>query len=53
MKKIHEISFKKSYDPQIWNILPFNTKTTENLSAFKNLMKKWNGASCNCMKCSQ
>ena len=53
MKKIHEISFKKSYDPQIWNILPFNTKTTENLSAFKNLMKKWNGASCNCIKCSQ
>ena len=43
----------KSYDPKIWNTVPFNTKTAENLSAFKNLIKKWNGASCNCIICSQ
>ena len=43
----------KSYGPKIWNALPFNIKTTENLKAFKTLIKKWNDASCNCITCSQ
>ena len=34
-----------SYGPKIRNTLPFNIKTTENLSAFKALIEKWNGAS--------
>ena len=37
----------KSYGFKIWNDLPFNIKTAENLNAFKTLIKKWNGASCN------
>ena len=43
----------KSYVPKIWNALPFNIKTAGNLSAFKTLIKKLNGASCNCIICSQ
>ena len=43
----------KSYDPKIWNALPFSIKTAENLKAFKTLITKWNGASCNCIICSQ
>ena len=43
----------KSYGPKIWNALPFSIKTAENLKAFKTLIKKWNGASCNCIICSQ
>ena len=43
----------KSYGPKIWNALPFTVKTAENLKAFKTLIKKWNGASCNCITCSQ
>ena len=43
----------KSYGPKIWNALPFSIKTAENLKAFKTLIKKWNGASCNCITCSQ
>ena len=43
----------KSYGPKIRNALPFNIKTAGNLSTFKTLIKKWNGASCNCTICSQ
>ena len=43
----------KSYGPKIWNALTFSIKTAENLKAFKTLIKKWNGASCNCIICSQ
>ena len=43
----------KSYGPKIWNALPFSIKTAENLKAFKTLIKKWNGASSNCIICSQ
>ena len=42
----------KSYCPKIWNALPFRIKIDENLKAFKTLIKKWNGASCNCIICS-
>ena len=47
------INSLKTYVPKIWNTLPFNIKTAENLKAFKTLIKKWNGASCNCIICSQ
>ena len=43
----------KSYVPKIWNAVLFNIKTTENLSAFKTLIKKLNGASWNCIICRQ
>ena len=43
----------KSYGPKIWNLLLFNTKTAENLSTFKTLIKKWNSASYSCKICSQ
>ena len=40
----------KSNHPEIWNI-----KAAENLSAFKTLIKEWNGIieSCNIIMCSQ
>ena len=42
----------KFYGPKIWNALPVNIKTAENLNAFKDLIKKWNGVSCNCIVCT-
>ena len=47
------INSLNSYVPKIWNALTFSTKAAENLKAFKALIKKWNGASCNCIICSQ
>ena len=40
------------YGPKIWNALPVNIKTVENLHTFKDLIKKWNGVSCNCIVCT-
>ena len=37
----------KLYGPKIWNALPVNIKTAKNLNTFKDLIKKWNGVSCN------
>ena len=37
----------KFYGTKIWNALPVNIKTAENLNASKELMKNWNGVSCN------
>ena len=37
----------KLYGPKIWNALPVNIKTAKNLNAFKYLIKKCNGVSCN------
>ena len=39
----------KVCEPKIWNTLPVNNKTAENLKGFKNLIKTWNGVSCNCI----
>ena len=43
----------KFYGSKIWNALPVNIKTAENLNAFKDLIKKWNGVSRNCIVCIQ
>ena len=32
----------KVYRPKVWSSLPFHIKTSENLIAFKSLMKNWN-----------
>ena len=34
--------------PKIWNSLPLQIKTAENLDIFKDLIKSWDGASCKC-----
>ena len=43
----------KPYGLKISNALPLNIKTAEDLKTFKSLVKKWNGASCNCIICRQ
>ena len=42
----------KFYGPKIWNALPVNIKTAENLNVFKDLIKKWNGVSCSYIVCT-
>ena len=37
--------------PKIWNSLPLQIKTAENLDIFKDLIKSWDGASCKCNVC--
>ena len=39
------------YGPKIWNSLPFHVKTSENLKTFKDIIKNWNGSTCNCRVC--
>ena len=36
---------------KLWNHLPENIKSSENLSIFQNLIKQWNGPSCGCNYC--
>ena len=42
--RINQVTFGtkslKFYGPKIWNNLPVNIKTAENLNAFKDLIKK-------------
>ena len=37
--------------PQIWNGLPNEIKSVENLKSFKTLIKQWNGPICKCSAC--
>ena len=39
------------YGPKIWNSLPFHIKTSENFKTFKDIIKNWNGSTCNCWVC--
>ena len=41
----------RSYGSKIWNSLPFHKKSSENLEAFKNIIKNWIGVSCKCKVC--
>ena len=52
---INQVSFGgkglRYYRPKIWNLLSFHIKSSENLKAFINSMKSWNGISCMCKVC--
>ena len=41
----------RSLGPQIWNGLPNEIKSAENLNSFKNMIKKWDGQNCKCSAC--
>ena len=41
----------KALGPKIWNNLPTEMKSAENISNFKRLMKNWDGIRCNCNVC--
>ena len=38
---------------KIWNSLPPNIKSVDNLNSFKALIKNWDGTSCNCTICAK
>ena len=52
---INQVSFGdknlRYYGSKIWNSLPFHIKSSENLEAFKNIIKNWNDVSCKCKAC--
>ena len=41
----------RSLGPQIWNGLPNELKSAENLNSFKHMIKKWEGPNCKCNAC--
>ena len=41
----------RSLGPLIWNGLPNEMKSAENLNSFKNMIKKWDGQNCKCRTC--
>ena len=41
----------RSLGPQIWNALPNEIKSTDNLNSFKQLIKQWDGPNCKCSAC--
>ena len=49
--KVNQVSYgEKSlrfYGPKICNSLPLYVKTSKNLKTFKNIIKNWNGRTCN------
>ena len=42
------ITFERA---KLWNHLPQNIKSADNLSTFKQLIKNWTGPSCGCSYC--
>ena len=42
---------RRSLGPHIWNLLPEDIKSAENLVKFKRLIKSWDGATCRCNVC--
>ena len=42
----------KAMGPQIWNCLPNELKSVDNLNSFKRMIKRWNGPSCKCNVCT-
>ena len=42
-----------SLGSEIWNGLPNDMKSAENLNSFKNMIKKWEGQNCNCIRVSK
>ena len=53
VQKHNQVSFGKNslrvLGPAIWNVLPNDMKSSENLHIFKNNMKKWGGENCQIM----
>ena len=53
--KVNQVSYgEKSlrfYGPKIWNSLPLHVKTSENLKTFKDIIKTWDGSTCNWRMC--
>ena len=53
--KVNQASYGEQslryYGPKIWNSLPFHVKTSENLKTFKDIIKNWNGSTCNGRVC--
>ena len=41
----------KVMGPKIWNYLPNELKSAENLNSFKNMIKQWDGPICKCNAC--
>ena len=41
----------RCYRSKIWNSLPFHVKTGEKLKTFEDIIKNWNGSTCNCRVC--
>ena len=41
----------RSLGPQVWNSLPEDIKSAENLVKFKRVIKNWDGATCRCNAC--
>ena len=41
----------KAMGPQIWNCLPNELKSADNLNKFKSMIKQWDGPSCKCNVC--
>ena len=41
----------RSLGPQIWNGLPNEIKSAENLNSFKHMIKQWDGPNCKCNAC--
>ena len=53
--KVNQVSHgeksRRFYEPKIWNSLLLHVKTSENLKTFKDIIKNWNGSTCNCRVC--
>ena len=41
----------RSYDPKVWNAVPYHIKTSYNLNSFKAIIKCWDGNHCTCRVC--
>ena len=55
VSKVNQVSYGEKglryYGRKMWNSLPFQFKTSENLKTFRDIIKNWNGSTCNCRVC--
>ena len=55
IQKSNKVSFGtkslRIQGPKVWNAWPFHIKSKENLHAFKDVIKFWDGSTCSCNVC--
>ena len=54
--KVNQVSYGKKnlgfYGAKIWKFLPIHAKTSKNFKTFEEIIKNWNGSTCNyCRVC--
>ena len=51
IKQLLVLNSLRALGPKIWNGLPNEMKSAQNINVFNRLIKQWDGVECNCNAC--